>query len=188
MRCKWSSKPTCSNSITKAVTIGVLYLSDFNNAVMRHILRGAELSFQPLFTAQPHVFVSRRNPLAGRAFVTLDDLAPYPRLTYEQGTNNSFYFAEELHSSEQVPKSIIVSDRATLFNLLIGLDDYTISSGVLSADLNGTDICAVPLESQEHMDIVYIHPAGTELSPLCRRYIELLQAYIQRYGLKLTAS
>ena len=168
--------------------LGVLYLSDFNSAVMRHILQGAELSFQPLFTARPHVFVSRRNPLAGLASVTLDDLAPYPRLTYEQGTNNSFYFAEELHSTEQVPKSIIVSDRATLFNLLIGLDGYTISSGVLSADLNGTDICAVPLESQEHMDIGYIHPAGTELSPLGRRYIELLQAYIQRYGLKLIAS
>ncbi|MCI6100528.1 MAG: LysR family transcriptional regulator [Selenomonas sp.] len=168
--------------------LGVLYLSDFNSAVMRHILQGAELSFQPLFTARPHVFVSRRNPLAGLASVTLDDLAPYPRLTYEQGTNNSFYFAEELHSTEQVPKSIIVSDRATLFNLLIGLDGYTISSGVLSADLNGTDICAVPLESQEHMDIGYIHPAGTELSPLGRRYIELLQAYIQRYGLKLTTS
>lgn len=168
--------------------LGVLYLSDFNSAVMRHILQGAELSFQPLFTARPHVFVSRRNPLASRASVTLDDLAPYPRLTYEQGTNNSFYFAEELHSTEQVPKSIIVSDRATLFNLLIGLDGYTISSGVLSADLNGTDICAVPLESEEHMDIGYIHPAGTELSPLGRRYIELLQAYIQRYGLKLIAS
>lgn len=168
--------------------LGVLYLSDFNSAVMRHILQGAELSFQPLFTARPHVFVSRRNPLAGLASVTLDDLAPYPRLTYEQGTNNSFYFAEELHSTEQVPKSIIVSDRATLFNLLIGLDGYTISSGVLSADLNGTDICAVPLESQEHMDIGYIHLAGTELSPLGRRYIELLQAYIQRYGLKLTTS
>lgn len=168
--------------------LGVLYLSDFNSAVMRHILQGAELSFQPLFTARPHVFVSHRNPLAGLASVTLDDLAPYPRLTYEQGTNNSFYFAEELHSTEQVPKSIIVSDRATLFNLLIGLDGYTISSGVLSADLNGTDICAVPLESQEHMDIGYIHPAGTELSPLGRRYIELLQAYIQRYGLKLTTS
>lgn len=168
--------------------LGVIYLSDFNSAVMRHILQGAELAFQPLFTAKPHVFVSRRNPLAGRASVTLADLAPYPRLTYEQGTNNSFYFAEELHSTEQVPKSIIVSDRATLFNLLIGLDGYTISSGVLSADLNGTDICAVPLESEEHMDIGYIHPAGTELSPLGRRYIELLQAYIQRYGLKLIAS
>ena len=121
-------------------------------------------------------------------FIQISENALLIRLTYEQGTNNSFYFAEELHSTEQVPKSIIVSDRATLFNLLIGLDGYTISSGVLSADLNGTDICAVPLESEEHMDIGYIHPAGTELSPLGRRYIELLQAYIQRYGLKLIAS
>lgn len=165
--------------------LGVLYLSDFNSAVMRHILQGAELTFQPLFTARPHVFVSRRNPLAGRTSVTLAELAPYPRLTYEQGTNNSFYFAEELHSTEQVPKSIIVSDRATLFNLLIGLNGYTISSGVLSADLNGTEICAVPLESNEHMGIGYIHPTGTELSPIGRQYITMLRTYIQECGLPL---
>ena len=77
-------------------------------------------------------------------------------MTYDQGVNNSFYFSEELHSTDESPKSIIVSDRATLFNLLIGLDGYTISSGILSSDLNGTDIVSLPLESDEEMEIGYI--------------------------------
>ena len=104
------------------------------------IVQTADLKFTPLFNAAPHVFVSRENPLAKKKYVTLEDLKEFPRLTYEQGINNSFYYSEELHSTEESPKGIIVTDRATLFNLLIGLEGYTISSGVLSSDLNGTNI------------------------------------------------
>ena len=105
----------------------------------------------------------------------------YPRLTYDQGLNNSFYFSEELHSTDESPKSIVVSDRATLFNLLIGLDGYTISSGILSSDLNGTDIVSIPLESAEIMEIGYIHAADRPLSQLAQRYLEHLRSYISSY-------
>ncbi|MBR1863897.1 MAG: LysR family transcriptional regulator, partial [Ruminococcus sp.] len=136
--------------------IGILFLSNFNREVIRHILQSEELRFVRLFTAKPHVFVSDRNPLVGRKSVTLEDLKEYPRLTYDQGVKNSFYFAEELHITADSPKNIIVSDRATLFNLLIGLDGYTISSGILSTDLNGNNIVSIPLESDERMEIGYI--------------------------------
>lgn len=161
--------------------LGIIFLSPFNRDVLLHMLRADGLVFRPLFCAAPHVFVSRANPLAGRARVTLDDLAPYPRLTYEQGVNNSFYFSEEPHSTAESPKNIVVSDRATLFNLLIGLDGYTISSGILSTDLNGEDIVAVPLESEEYMEIGSIHPAGMPLTPLAERYLEHLDRYIAAY-------
>ena len=170
---------------TRRSELGILYRSAFNKEVMNHILQGAELTFGPLFRASPHVFVSRRNPLAERMTVTLADLLPYPRLTYEQGTKNSFYFSEELHSTEQVPKSIVVTDRATLFNLLIGLDGYTISSGILSSDLNGTEIVAVPLKSPEYMELGYIYPKGSFLSTMSERYLELLKNYIIGYNQKL---
>ena len=117
--------------------------------------------------------------------VTLEELLDYPRLTYEQGTKNSFYFSEELHSTEQVPKSIVVTDRATLFNLLIGLDGYTISSGILSSDLNGSEIVAVPLDSQECMTLGYIYPKGLPLSAMSKRYLELLKNYVADYSQKL---
>jgi hypothetical protein len=105
-------------------------------------------------------------------------LQNYPRLTYEQGINNSFYFSEELHSTVDSPKSIVVSDRATLFNLLIGLNGYTICSGILSSDLNGDNIIALPLESDEQMQVGYIAQEGRQISQLAARYLELLKDYI----------
>lgn len=163
---------------TQRSEVGVIYLSDFNREVIEGAVKRAELRFEPLFTASPHVFVSRTSPLAGRSSVTLGDLEPFPRLTYDQGSQNSFYFSEELHSTQMVDKQIVITDRATLFNLLIGLDGYTISSGVLSADLNGEDIVAVPLESDEHMEIGYLHAAGRPLSSVAERYVAHLRSYI----------
>lgn len=163
--------------------IGVLYLSKFNREVVRHILKSEELKFESLFTAKPHVFVSRTNPLVGKKTVTLDELKRYPRLTYDQGVKNSFYFAEELHITAESPKNIVVSDRATLFNLLIGLDGYTISSGVLSSDLNGDNIVSIPLESDEAMEIGYVTTADRPMNEITLRYIEHLRQYIANYSL-----
>lgn len=162
--------------------LGILFLSRFNREVILRILQNDALHFEPLFTARPHVFVSRQNPLACRKQVTLDDLTAYPRLTYEQGLHNSFYYSEELHSTVESPKSIVVSDRATLFNLLIGLNGYTISSGILSSDLNGTEIVSVPLESEEHMEIGYIHTTDRPLGKMSRSYLEHLREYIKSYA------
>ena len=162
--------------------IGILYLSKFNHEVIKHILQTQEIRFEKLFTAKPHVFVSKTNPLVNKKSVTLDDLKSFPRLTYDQGIKNSFYFAEELHITEDSPKNIVVSDRATLFNLLIGLDGYTISSGVMSSDLNGDNIVAIPLKSDEIMDIGYIVSADRPTDKMTERYLEHLINYISNYN------
>ncbi|MFV0497001.1 MAG: LysR family transcriptional regulator [Candidatus Fimivivens sp.] len=166
---------------TSRSALGVLFLSHFNREVILRIIQTADLKFTPLFDAKPHVFVSRENPLAKKKHVTLEDLKEFPRLTYEQGLNNSFYYSEELHSTEESPKEITVTDRATLFNLLIGLNGYTISSGVLSSDLNGTNIVAIALESDEIMQIGYICPTGRPLDAMSARYLEHLKNYIATY-------
>lgn len=161
--------------------VGVIYRSRLNREVVTGELRRADLCFEPLFVARPHIFVSRTNPLASRTRVTLADLAPYPRLTYDQGAQSSFYFSEELHPTEFVDKEIVVTDRATLFNLLIGLDGYTISSGIMSSDLNGDNIVAVPLESAEEMELGLIRHVGRPLSQVARQFVEHLQSYVDRY-------
>lgn len=167
---------------TSRSDIGILFLSGFNREVIQHILSNEEMEFVKLFTAKPHVFVSWKNPLALKKKVTLDDLKAFPRLTYDQGIKNSFYFAEELHITEESPKNIVVSDRATLFNLLIGLNGYTIASGVLSSDLNGDDIVSIPLVSDEYMDIGYITLKDKPLNGITNRYIEHLTQYISNYS------
>lgn len=166
---------------TSRSELGVLFLSNFNREVILRIVQNADLNFTSLFIAAPHVFVSSDNPLVYKKTVTLEDLKLFPRLTYEQGIKNSFYYSEEMHSTAESPKNIIVTDRATLFNLLIGLNGYTISSGILSKDLNGTNIVSIPIESDEIMEIGYIAPTDRPLSSVSERYLEHLQKYIEDY-------
>lgn len=166
---------------TQRSELGVLYLSHFNKEVITSAIKHADLRFEPLFIAHPHVFVSRQNPLAGHKTLTLEDLSSFVRLTYDQGTKNSFFFAEELHATEDANKNIVVTDRATLFNLLIGLDGYTISSGILSADLNGDDIVAIPLDSDEQMEVGYVKLANRPLSDAATHFIGHLNHHVKGY-------
>lgn len=155
--------------------VGILYLNPANETVLQKTIREHELLFTPLFTAKPHVFVSARSPLAVLSSVTLDDLAPYPRLSYEQGEHNAFYFSEEILSTLECKKEILVRDRATLFNLLIGLNGYTICSGVINESLNGSDIVAVPLQADDFMQIGTLTHSRVRPGFLAQRYIEILQ-------------
>ena len=155
----------------------MLYLNGFNEQVLRRTLQEKNLVFTRLFVARPHVFVGAGNPLATREAVTMEDLEPFPRLSYEQGEHNSFYFSEEIQSTRASRKDIMVSDRATLFNLLIGLDGYTICSGVINEKLNGRNIVAIPLLVDDYMEIGYIHHRNVVLSRFSRHYIGMLQKY-----------
>lgn len=155
--------------------IGILYLNDFNAKVIQSLLKSGNLAFHPLFTAKPHIFISVHNPLAKQRSVTIDQLQDYPYLSFEQGEYNSFHFAEEILSTLTYPKRIRVSDRATLFNLLIGLNGYTISTGVLSSDLNGNDIIPVPLDCDETIQVGWICHRNLALSKLALSYIEALK-------------
>ena len=154
--------------------IGILYLNDFNRRVLHRLFRDAGCTFTPLFDARPHIFVSTRHPLAKKKQVALADLADYPCLSFEQGEYNSFHFSEEIQSTMFHKKSIKVSDRATLFNLLIGLQGYTISTGILTSDLNGNSITAIPLDIDETITIGYIHPEKAVFSRAGTLFLENL--------------
>ncbi|AGX44238.1 LysR family transcriptional regulator [Clostridium saccharobutylicum] len=155
--------------------IGILYLNEFNSKVLNKFLRENNLIFKELFKANPHIFISSENPLANKKYVTLKELESYPYLSFEQGEFNSFYFSEEIQSTLTHKKSITVSDRATLFNLLIGLNGYTISTGVISHDLNGNNIISVPLELEEEITIGYIIHENISLSKIALDYVQLLK-------------
>ena len=158
--------------------VGILYLNNFNEKVIRKFLREANLEFYPLFEAKPHVFIHIGHPLAHQKSVTLEDLHAYPYLSFEQGEFNSFYFSEEILSTISRPKNIKVSDRATLFNLLIGLNGYTISTGVISQELN-KNICSLPLEVDETMTVGYIVHKHVTTSKLAEIYINYLKETIK---------
>lgn len=165
--------------------LGILYLNSFNEKVMMKLFKERELVFQPLFHAKPHVFVSNTSPLGQKELVELSDLEDYPYLSYEQGERNSFYFAEEILSTLEHRKDIKVSDRATIFNLMVGVNGYTISSGVLSKKLNDDKIIAVPLNIKDEMTIGYLKHKQKELSPIAQQYIQMLEDHIQGYGFEI---
>ena len=160
--------------------VGVLYLNHDNETVLRKVIREHDLIFTPFFTAKPHVFVSAASPLAQKKALTLDDLKPYPRLSYEQGEHNAFYFSEEILSTLDSKKDILVRDRATLFNLLIGLDGYTICSGVISEALNGPNIRAVPLLVDDSMQIGYLTHKQVQPGRFGKQYIAILKKYTEQ--------
>lgn len=158
--------------------LGILFMNDFNEKVIGKLLKPHDLEFHLLFTAKPHVFISREHPLARQSVITNKELEQYPYLSFEQGEHNSFYFSEEIFSESERKKNIRVRDRATLFNLLIGLNGYTVCSGVIDEKLNGKDIIAVPLADEDNMHIGYITHRKGILSRLGDSYLKALQAYI----------
>lgn len=162
--------------------LGIIYFSQFNEKVLQKILKENHLAFMPLFEAEPHVFISSAHPLAAQEMIALEELEQYPFLAFEQGTNNSFYFSEEILSTVSHKKTIHVSDRATLFNLLIGLDGYTICTGVLNSNLNGNNIVSVKLKTDESMKVGFIYNKKVPLSISAVNYIHELTKLVAGNG------
>jgi Transcriptional regulator len=165
-----------SDVATLRSEVGILYINKFNETVITKTLKDNNLTFTPLFKAKPHVFVGKDSPLASKKSISLKDLKTYPRLSYEQGSHNSFFFSEEILSTLDCDKELIVRDRATLFNLLIGMDGYTICSGVINEALNGPNIVARPLKIDDYMEIGYILPSSVIKSKLTTAYIDILKS------------
>lgn len=157
--------------------IGVIYLDDFNSSVLQKAFADARLTFSPLFDADMHVFVGEHHPLAGRESVTLDDLEPYPRYSFEQGTTNSFYYSEEPFGHLHHDRNIRFTDRGTLTNLLTSFNGYTISTGVLSSEMH-SGIVAIPLEAGGRMQVGYLVHDERRPSELALKYIDELRAVI----------
>ena len=164
--------------------LGLIFLSDFNRAVINRTLRDKDLEFCPLAVADTHVFLSSDNPLASKSEVTMEELAQYPSLSYEQGIYSTDYFAEEILRNDLGTKIIRVSDRATLFNLLIGLNGYTFSSGIISSELN-PKIVSIPLKSDTKMEIGYIKRKNVTFSNIASSYIDYLKEYLKNENVKL---
>ena len=158
--------------------MGVIYLSAFNEAVISKTLREATLVFSELFAAKPHIFVGRRHPLAGRESVSMADLLPFPCLTYEQGEQNAFYFSEEILSTLNHDKSIKVTDKGTIIDLMVGTDGYTISSGICPSYLRGDDIISIPLRVDEVIRIGVITHRDHRPTVLGQQYLDILHRVV----------
>ena len=157
--------------------IGILYVNEFNKRVLYKLFSTMDLEFELLMDCGVYVYMWKGHPLAGRTRISMEDLEPYPCLSFEQGQYNSFYFAEEVLSTYSYKQLIKANDRATLLNLMVGLNGYTLCSGILCDNLNGSDYWAVKLKSDEVMTIGYLKRKGIALSPLGQKYLEEIRKF-----------
>lgn len=151
--------------------IGILYVNDFNQKVLYKLFRDCGLEFHELLRCGIYVYLWKGHPLANRKLISLEDLREYPCLSFDQGAHGSFYFAEEVLSTYEYKRIIKANDRATLLNLMIGLNAYTLCSGIICEELNGSDYCAVKLDSNEVMTIGYLARKGTKISRIGQQYL-----------------
>ena len=162
--------------------IGILYLSDFNRKALEKLLRTNSLEFHHLIDCDAYVYLWKGHPLAKNASVRFEELEDYPCLSFEQGGSGSFYFAEEILSTSEYPRTIKATDRATMLNLMIGLNGYTLCSGIICEELNGSDYIAVPFETEtdeaDIMEIGYITKKNMIPSKMAELYIAELERYL----------
>ncbi len=163
--------------------IGILYLSDFNRSAINKLLRTNNLEFHHLIDCQAYVYIYKDHPLAKRKSIRLSQLQEYPCLQFDQGDSTSFYFAEEILSTNEYPRIIKANDRATMLNLMVGLNGYTLCSGIICEELNGDDYIAIPYKEDDdnpnsYMEIGYITHKNSILSEVGEMYIEELQKYL----------
>ena len=159
---------------------GVLYENDFNEKVLNKMFKENGLEFVELFSCDTFVYLWSGHPLAKQEVITMEELDEYPCLALDQGKNNSLYLAEEMKSTYEYRRLIKANDRATLLNLMIGLNAYTLCSGIICEDLNGDDYKAVPLKETEKMRIGYIKRKGAKVSHIGELYIEELKKYKEK--------
>ncbi len=168
--------------------IGILYINDFNQRVMNKILRDNELEFHKLIDCKAYVYIWKNHPLAKNESISFDELRDYPCLSFEQGEKGSFYFSEEILSMNEYPRMIKAADRSTMLNLMVGLYGYTLCSGIICEELNGSDFIAVPFRSDDDnpnqtMEIGYILKKNVPLSNIGGIYIKELTRYLQNIRL-----
>ena len=157
--------------------LGIIYLSNENETILSRMLNEYDLRFIQLFSAKPHVFLQRNHPLADREKISLDDLKEYPRLNFVQGNYESVYYSEEMFSSVPTDKEIKINDRGAIVNFMLGLNAYTISSGIFPKYLHGDNIIAIELDANDNMRIGYVINENQELSELGKIYINELLKY-----------
>ena len=163
--------------------IGILYLNDFNRRAMMKLFSSANLQFTPLIRCDAYVYLWKEHPRAKKKTISFEELSPYPCLSFEQGDNSSFYLSEEILSTNEYPRIIKCCDRATVLNLMVGLNGYTLCSGIICEELNGEDYVAVPYQgrdvaSEQAMEIGYIQRKNSILSPAGEQYISEIKKYL----------
>lgn len=161
--------------------IGIIAIKNTDFDIMKRILINKKLTFTSVLKTSPHVFVRKKHPVCNHNTLTYTELIKYPFVSYEQGKHNISFFTEEIMEISDVKKHIEISDRASLMNVLLTTDSYTVGTGIMPSTLNEGKIISIPLESNSYYDIGYILHTDRKCSDLTAVFIEMLKELAEQF-------
>ncbi len=163
--------------------IGIMAIKDTDIELMERFLVGKHIAFKGLFRTPFHVYIRKGHPLSHKDKLDFSDLSGYPYITYEQGENNASMFTEEFSDKISCEKNVRITDRATLMNLLLITDCYTIGTGTLNhSKLSSGNIIALPLKSSGEYIIGYIVRNDKKLSETAQSFVNSLTGFFKNFS------
>ncbi len=154
--------------------IGIIAIKDEDMDIMNRYLQKKGIVFCELIKALPHAYLRRSHPISGEDSLLYGQLAEYPYVCYEQGAHNDSWFTEEMLSGIDCPKRVVISDRATLMNVLLETDAYTVGTGIMPSALNDGKIVSIPIESDSFYRVGYLYKKDRQPTGAMSNFLELL--------------
>ena len=127
--------------------LGVLFQTSATADEVNAALDAAGLEFVELIQSAPRVALPKSHPMVNASSLSLEDMEDFPYLYFEQDEDSPVAFAEEALASVPRAKSIACTDRASLSELIVALNGYTVTSGILVGISDGAGLNTVPLDT-----------------------------------------
>lgn len=166
--------------------MGIIFISDFNVKFIEKLLAENDLVFNKLIECRAYAYMSRKNPLADRAYVTFEDLKSYPCISFEQGEDSPYFFSEEILPLNDYTEIVKTNDKLTMLELISELNGFTFYSGIVREETEVSDYISVPFKFRDSdMDIViqigYIVKKNYSLSEIGKIYLQNVRNYLENY-------
>lgn len=170
---------------TASSDIGIIAIKDNDLDLMTRFLGSKNIDFIPVLNAKPHVFIRSGHVLCSRKKIKAEDLIKFPYVSYEQGSHSSTFFTEEIFNGNEVKKHVEISDRATLMNVLLTTDCYTVGTGIMPSALNDGKILSIPFETERFYYLGYITNKTCKNMPTVEKFIGQLKSFAEKIENKL---
>ena len=167
---------------TGASELGVLVETTRTAEDLEAAFAAAGLEFVELIQSAPRVALPASHPLINAEKLSLEQLEDYPYIYFEQEEDAPVYLAEEALADEKRHKGIACTDRASLSELIVALNGYTVTSGILVGISDGAGLNTVPLDTDVKLHLGYVVKKGADLSETAQKYVAKLESNLKKYA------
>ena len=179
--CRFSLKEDNMDTVINDVferqsDIGVISITELTEKIICRLLDTRDLLFHEIASVDPCIYVRAGHPVLSMRNVTVEDLAPYPYISFENAEGVAADFSEEYQmlSMKRSEQCIRVNSRGVMMDVLSRTDGFTTGSGLLTPELSPENVVTRPLSGKPVIRIGYILPRGGRPTAETERFIALL--------------